>query len=275
MKSGRQDAIRRRLWGRWTYKGGEPLRYKRLASYWANWEKAEYHRGVVDEMREYKERLVAEKLKDQEFKRDLETARENLRGARKKRDVAWEVVEALRPAADRHPAWPEVWASYVEAADAYSSAKRRSVDALRSKFGLNQGWVLWLDNYLETGQNKSDKLQLYRMSVREDECGGRYISIEVYFPLSRAMLAEINYWVKFNEDDAFGGFYEQRTGGGRPPGESEKKRRRYLELARDYHETAKQYQDLGERPLTEEEFCVDRGISVRTLRRALRMYHDS
>lgn len=64
--------------------------------------------------------------------------------------------------------------------------------------------------------------------------------------------------------------WTQRHAGGRPSGESEKKRQERLELADEYYERCKEYTDRGERPLTQEEFSDDRGISVSTLQRALR-----
>jgi hypothetical protein len=64
--------------------------------------------------------------------------------------------------------------------------------------------------------------------------------------------------------------WTQRPGTGRPAGPSEATRQKRLEWANDYYETQVELEAIDERPLTQEEFCADRGISVSTLQRALR-----
>jgi len=165
-------------------------------------------------MLEYKKRLAAEKLKDEDFKRDLEAARECLTEVRESKEVAWKSVE---------PFWPTgaddkgLWARYVEANQAYSEAKREAVGKLRAKHNLNGGWVWWLHHYLDTGENKADELQLYRVWVEEGKPGGSYIRTWIYFPLSTRMRDEIAYWMQYYEEEAFGTYYRQVEGGGRTP----------------------------------------------------------
>lgn len=218
---GRQKAIKRRLEKRFQWKGYIPLGYKDLAGFYDE-QTGEYKPGVWEEMREYKERLVTERLEDQDFKGDLDAARECLREARERRDVAWKNVEPLRQKKmqeETAQGWSDVdytdlWALYIEANDTYSEATREVADALRAKHNLNFGWVLWLHHYLETGESRSDKLELYSRLVKKDKSGGIYIQTETYFPLSKRMQEEISYWAEFSEEEAFGAYYQQVEGGG-------------------------------------------------------------
>jgi len=66
------------------------------------------------------------------------------------------------------------------------------------------------------------------------------------------------------------GRIQQAHRGGRPPGRSEKTHQNYLIWAADYYETA----NLHEPPLTQREFCQNRGIKLRTLQRALKYYRE-
>ncbi|MBL7183086.1 MAG: hypothetical protein ISS50_01410 [Anaerolineae bacterium] len=69
--------------------------------------------------------------------------------------------------------------------------------------------------------------------------------------------------------------FVQRQRGGRPEGDlSPNTLERYEEIADDYYDTQANYTAKCERPLTQKEFCEDRGISVRTLQRALKTYQQ-
>jgi hypothetical protein len=279
---GRQRTIKRRLEARFQRRGYKPLGYKNLAGFYSE-ETGKYRPGVWEEMREYKERLVAEKLKDQDFKQDLEATRARLRGTRESREVAWEGLEPLREKKRQEEIakgysdvdYSGLWARYVKANDAYSEAKREELDGLRAKYSLNLGWVSWLYHYLDSGQNKPDELMLYWQDVKRDKFGGNHIQTQIYFPLSKRMLKEIAYWIEFEEEKAFGAYYSQISAGGRSPGPSEATRQKWSELAADYDETQKEYRDKGKRPLTQAEFCEDQGISVSKLQRALRWAYES
>jgi len=70
------------------------------------------------------------------------------------------------------------------------------------------------------------------------------------------------------------GKIQQAYRGGRPAGLSEKTHQKYLDLAAKYYETYEFYKGRDGLPLTQEEFCKDHRLSVRTLQRALRYARD-
>ncbi len=69
--------------------------------------------------------------------------------------------------------------------------------------------------------------------------------------------------------------YRQKRGHRQPTGQSQKTRKRRLELAAKYYETCQEYEAKGLRPPTQKEFCEEYGISVSTLQRALREAHET
>lgn len=216
---GRQEDRKQQLVKRFQRKGYD--RSHRLE--WAyDEETGKYKPGVWEEMREYKERLVTEKLEDEDFKRDLEAARESLREAKGRRDAAWESLKPLREKKRQEEIakgysdvdYSELWARYVEANDAYSKARREAANELCAKHTLNLGWVSWLDHCLKMGENEPDKLKLYSQQIKKNRLGGSYIQTDIYFPLSRRMLEDVAYWIEFEGEKAFGGYYQQVEGGG-------------------------------------------------------------
>lgn len=279
---GRQDAIARRVWERFRRRWVMSLdrsrdqlgiiTYHLLEDLLEKVEEIQESLSVLPKMGAYSERIVAQKLQDEDFKQDLEAARGRVLEARGGDEntfnefaplITWNLSDAR-------------WDLVADADDsrAYVRAVREAIADLCAKYSLNEGWRLWLYHYLESGPGNGG-VKLYSVKPVTDRFGGRYVEAKYYFPLSRGMLKEIAFEIEFTEVDAFGEYYGQISAGGRPLGPSEATRQEWSELAADYGETQKEYRDKGERPLTQREFCEDRGISVSKLQRALRWACES
>lgn len=237
--NGHQEATQRRLDARWQFEGGT------LGDYEA-WRRK--HDEGLDAMHQYKQRLVAEKLADVDFRRGLEVVRAEL---------------GERPAPPLPPGEcpPEEWAAYVAATDAYNERLDALAGSFREKYSLNAAWLSWLIHYIETGQSEPKRLRLYSLVSRKDAFGGSYMQLQLYFPLSKQMFQEVIYWLEFTQPEAFGAHYRQTDAGGRPRGVSERTAQRYRRLARWFQ---------GSACRSEREFCDELGIPRATLSRALR-----
>jgi len=66
----------------------------------------------------------------------------------------------------------------------------------------------------------------------------------------------------------------QQQHGGRPKGRSDDTDEKLLRIAQDYQDTQAEYRLRGERLLTYKDFAKDKGVSVSTVKRALKLHRE-
>lgn len=133
---------------------------------------------------------------------------------------------------------------------------------------IREGKPLELYMIRNPGQDAQQLEREVARVVREAEQLARELS--AYFPEHRRW-----HWQEVFLRQVFGAStVEQRQCGGRPSGRSVKAKQKRLELAQDYWNIQGEYRERGECLLTYKEFAESRGVSVRTLKRALKLYRE-